>query len=151
MRLHWHGTRRSAATSVPVLLSIGWLTLLISLSIVGPCCRSDPNAQDLISMLALRASPLAGRGFLGRHLRRVLYGAQVSLTVGLGSVGIGLLVGAVSGWSLATIADGASRWSGFMNVLLAFPGLILAITIVANLGGSLLNVTLRSGPCSCLR
>ena len=136
---------RRRLLDVPVLLSIGWLTLLIGLSIVGPLLPiPDPNAQDLISMLALPGQAhWLGADSLGRDIfARVLYGAQVSLTVGLGSVGIGLLVGG----GLGMVAGYYRGWSeqmvmGFMNVLLAFPGLILAITIVANLGGSLLNVT----------
>ena len=140
---------RRRLLDVPVLLSIGWLTLLIGLSIVGPLLPiPDPNAQDLISMLALPGQAhWLGADSLGRDIfARVLYGAQVSLTVGLGSVGIGLLVGG----GLGMVAGYYRGWSeqmvmGFMNVLLAFPGLILAITIVANLGGSLLNVTLAIG------
>ena len=140
---------RRRSLDVPVLLSIGWLTLLIGLSIVGPLLPiPDPNAQDLISMLALPGQAhWLGADSLGRDIfARVLYGAQVSLTVGLGSVGIGLLVGG----GLGMVAGYYRGWSeqmvmGFMNVLLAFPGLILAITIVANLGGSLLNVTLAIG------
>jgi peptide/nickel transport system permease protein len=134
---------------VPVLLSIGWLTLLIGLSIVGPLLPiPDPNAQDLVSMLALPGKEhWLGADSIGRDIfARVLYGAQISLTVGLGSVTIGLLVGG----GLGMVAGYYRGWSeqiimGFMNVLLAFPALILAITIVANLGGSLLNVTLAIG------
>ncbi|HOA94786.1 MAG TPA: ABC transporter permease, partial [Quisquiliibacterium sp.] len=140
---------RRRALDVPVCLSIGWLALLVGLSIVGPLLPiPDPNAQDLVSMLAPPGEAhWLGADSLGRDVfARVLYGARISLTVGLGSVAIGLLVGG----GLGMVAGYYRGWSeqmvmGFMNVLLAFPALILAITIVANLGGSLLNVTLAIG------
>lgn len=140
---------RRRALDVPVCLSIGWLALLVGLSLVGPLLPiPDPNAQDLVSMLAPPGEAhWLGADSLGRDVfARVLYGARISLTVGLGSVAIGLLVGG----GLGMVAGYYRGWSeqmvmGFMNVLLAFPALILAITIVANLGGSLLNVTLAIG------
>jgi peptide/nickel transport system permease protein len=81
---------------------------------------------------------------LGRDiLSRVLMGARVSLLVGLVVVGVsstvGMAVGAVAGFYGGRIDQAISR---LMDVLLAFPGLLLAIALVAVLGPSLTNVVL---------
>lgn len=89
--------------------------------------------------------PSAERWFgtdeLGRDMfTRVWYGGRISLRVGLLAVGIavvlgtlmGLLAGYVGGWT-----DTLAVWA--IDILLAFPGILLAIAIVATLGPSLRN------------
>ncbi|MCY3576467.1 MAG: ABC transporter permease [bacterium] len=76
-------------------------------------------------------------------MNQAIQGARVSLIVGLGSVGIGLAVGAIVGL-VAGFFRGPTE--GVFNILtdsiLAFPALILLFTIVAIFGGSVLVVTL---------
>jgi peptide/nickel transport system permease protein len=81
---------------------------------------------------------------LGRDiLSRVLLGARVSLFVGFVVVGVsavvGTAMGSIAGYYGGRIDQVISR---FMDVLLAFPGLLLAIALVAVLGPSLGNVVL---------
>ena len=81
---------------------------------------------------------------LGRDiLARVLLGARVSLLVGVIVVGvsstIGMVVGGISGYYGGTIDQIIGR---VMDVLMAFPGMLLAIALVAVLGPSLVNVVL---------
>lgn len=81
---------------------------------------------------------------LGRDiLARVLLGARVSLLVGVVVVGVsaivGMAVGAVSGYYGGRIDQVIGR---IMDVLMAFPGMLLAIALVAVLGPSLTNVVL---------
>ena len=82
-----------------------------------------------------------GADELGRNLAvRVWHGGRISLSVGLRAVAIaatvgillGLLAGYVGGWT-----DTAVVW--LVDILLAFPGILLAIAIVATLGPSLTN------------
>ena len=105
----------------------------------------DPAAQQLPLRLE---GPTGGHWFgldeLGRDiLSRVLLGARVSLFVGLVVVGvsatIGMAMGAVAGYYGGRIDQIISR---VMDILLAFPGLLLAIALVAVLGPSLVNVVL---------
>jgi peptide/nickel transport system permease protein len=105
----------------------------------------DPAAQQLALRLA---SPTASHPFgldeLGRDiLARILAGARISFLVGLVvvgvSAGVGTAVGAVAGYFGGVVDDVISR---VIDTLLAFPGLLLAIAIVAVLGPSLLNVLL---------
>jgi peptide/nickel transport system permease protein len=88
-----------------------------------------------------------GTDQLGRDiLSRVLYGAQLSLRIGLISVGIASVCGIV----LGLLAGFHGNWvSGLilrlMDVLLAFPGILLALGIVAILGPSLTNLMIAVG------
>jgi peptide/nickel transport system permease protein len=113
-------------------------------AIVGPSLTPfDPAAQDLALRLA---GPSAAHWFgldeLGRDiLARVLAGARISFLVGLTvvsvSASVGTLLGAVAGYFGGVTDDVISR---IIDVLLAFPGLLLAIALVAVLGPSLGNV-----------
>jgi peptide/nickel transport system permease protein len=81
---------------------------------------------------------------LGRDiLARVLLGARVSLMVGVVVVGVssivGMAVGGVSGYYGGRVDQILGR---IMDVLMAFPGMLLAIALVAVLGPSLVNVVL---------
>ena len=81
---------------------------------------------------------------LGRDiLARVLLGARVSLLVGIVVVGVssvvGMAVGGVSGYYGGRIDQVIGR---VMDVLMAFPGMLLAIALVAVLGPSLVNVVI---------
>jgi peptide/nickel transport system permease protein len=114
------------------------------LAIVGPALAPfDPASQELPLRLAPpSASHPFGLDELGRDvLARVLAGARISFLVGLTVVTVssvvGTLVGAVAGYFGGTIDDVISRG---VDTLLAFPGLLLAIALVAVLGPSLGNV-----------
>lgn len=105
----------------------------------------DPAAQELARRLeGPTLVNLFGLDELGRDiLSRVLLGARVSLLVGITVVGIsasvGTLVGAIAGYAGGRIDMAISR---VMDVLMAFPGILLAIALVAVLGPSLTNVVL---------
>ena len=105
----------------------------------------DPYAQEL----ALRLSgPTSGHLFgldeLGRDiLSRLIVGARISLLVGLAVVSVssvvGIMMGSIAGYYGGRVDQLISR---VMDVLLAFPGILLAIALVAVLGPSLTNVIL---------
>src|SRR5262249_56316411 len=111
---------------------------------VGPWLSPfDPAAQTLSLRLAAPsfAHPL-GLDELGRDiLARVLVGARISLLVGLTVVTVSALVGtvlgALAGYYGRLVDDVISR---IIDTLLAFPGLLLAIAVVAVLGPSLAHV-----------
>lgn len=122
------------------------VTAVILTAIAAPWLLPwDPAAQDLPNRLQ---GPTWQHWFgldeLGRDiLARVLLGARVSLMVGLVVVGVssivGLIVGGVSGYYGGRIDQVIGRT---MDVLMAFPGMLLAIALVAVLGPSLVNVVL---------
>jgi peptide/nickel transport system permease protein len=77
---------------------------------------------------------------------RILYGSQLSLAVGFVSVFIGAFFGII----LGIVSGYYGRWIDtlimrFIDILLAFPGLLLALAVVSALGPSLLNVMIAVG------
>jgi peptide/nickel transport system permease protein len=130
------------------MTKVGAAIVFIALlaAIVGPFAAPyDPAAQDLPLRLAgPNGTHLFGLDELGRDiLARVLAGARISLLVGLVVVSVsatlGVLLGSVAGYFGGRVDEAISR---IMDILLAFPGLLLAIALVAVLGPSLANVIL---------
>jgi len=125
----------------------GFLVGLAILSaVVGPWIAPfDASAQELA--LRLEGPSMLhwfGLDELGRDIfTRVLAGARISLVVGLVVVSVsaamGTLIGSVAGYYGGGIDETISR---VVDILLAFPGLLLAIALVAVLGPSLVNVVL---------
>ena len=122
------------------------VVLGIVAALVGPFVAPfDPADQEL----ALRLEGPTGLHWfgldeLGRDIfARVLYGARISLLVGVVVVGVsaavGIVLGAIAGYFGGRIDEAISR---VVDILLAFPGLLLAIALVAVLGPSLTNVIL---------
>lgn len=128
------------------MLKVGTAIVLVMAlaAIVGPSLSSlDPTRQELPLRLA---GPSAGHPFgldeLGRDiLARVLAGARISFFVALVVVGVsslvGTLLGAIAGYFGGVADEVISRVT---DTLLAFPGILLAIALVAVLGPSLGNV-----------
>jgi peptide/nickel transport system permease protein len=123
------------------------LTLLLVLAALAAplLAPHDPNAQDTIRRLEppSKDHPL-GLDDLGRDvMSRIVFGARVSLRVGFSVVVlaslIGVTLGAIAGYFGGTIDLLVMR---LCDILLAFPGILLAIALVAVLGPSLNNVVL---------
>jgi peptide/nickel transport system permease protein len=123
--------------------------LIVLAALIGPLlAQYAPTQQDTTNLLKPPSAqhPL-GTDELGRDtLTRVLYGARVSLAVGVIAVGISLLVGCAFGL-VAGYLRGPTDASimRLMDGLLALPALVLALAITAMLGPSLNNVMLAIG------
>src|ERR1700689_3233955 len=125
--------------------AVGW-TIFILAAAASAGLLPLPSPTDM-DMLERRAAPSVlhwlGTDGLGRdELGRLVFGARVSLTVGLCGPVIGLTIGGALGM-LSGYFRGRfeSLVVGSMDVLLAFPPLILALAVTAYLGQSLLNLT----------
>jgi peptide/nickel transport system permease protein len=125
------------------------MSVYILMAIFAPLIAPyDPLQQDLIDKFAPPSREhLLGQDELGRDiLSRIIYGARISLTAGLASVAIatsvGTIIGVVSGY-FGRLPD--SVLMRLMDVLLAFPSILLAIVIVSVLGPSLPNAMLAIG------
>ena len=124
--------------------SVGWLTLVTLGAILSPLLPlPDPKAQLTGPPFA---SPslhhLFGTDIIGHDLfSQVVYGARISIVVGAASVAIGLLVGGSLGIAAGYArgaADATLMW--VTDVLITFPALILALTLVSFAGPSLGSV-----------
>lgn len=125
------------------------LSVLVLASLMAPVIAPhDPLEQSPLERLEPPSLkyPL-GVDPLGRDvLSRILHGGRVSLSVGLIAVGIGLTFGTLFGL-LSAFYGGLtdSVIMRCMDVLLAFPGILLALAIVAALGPGLINTMLAVG------
>ncbi len=126
-------------------VAIGWMILVFAVAIFADVLPL-PNPTDM-DMLERRAAfsweHWLGTDGLGRdELSRLIYGARISLIVGIFAPVIGLTIGGALGM-LAGYFRGRfeSLVVGSMDVLLAFPPLILALAVTAFLGQSIFNLT----------
>lgn len=118
--------------------------VVIALAIFGPALAPfDPTDQNILEKLRPpSAEHWLGTDSFGRDtLSRVLYGARISLVIGmvstLAAMLVGSAIGMVAGWHGGRI-DTVTMQA--MDVLLAFPSLILGLILVAMLGPSMLNI-----------
>jgi peptide/nickel transport system permease protein len=122
------------------------VALLLLVAVLGPLFAAyGPVTQDLERRLdGPSREHLFGLDELGRDiLSRLLWGARVSMLVGFAVVGsatlLGLLVGALAGTLGGRVDAVLMR---VLDVFLAFPGILLAIALVAVLGPALSHVIL---------
>ena len=125
------------------VIGLAVLLLFFLVATIGPAlCVYDPLKQDYKAISkGPSISHLCGTDYLGRDtLTRLVYGARISLTISLSGVlsgcFIGVILGVCAGYFGGTVDAVISR---FTDVMLAFPGLLLAIVIVAILGNGTQN------------
>ncbi|MCW3473567.1 ABC transporter permease subunit [Limobrevibacterium gyesilva] len=135
--------RRFRRKRIP-LVAGGAILLIILAAVFAPWIAPfDPAAPDYENVLAGPSLlHLAGTDVFGRDIfSRIIWGGRVSLSVGFVSVFLGgfagVALGLVSGFFGGWVDTAAMR---FCDVLLAFPGILLAIAVVAVLGPGISNV-----------
>lgn len=126
-----------------------WLAVILALAILAPLLPlQNPVDMDMLERrAALSGEHWLGTDGLGRdEFARLIFGARVSLTVGLIAPMIGLTLGGALGL-LAGYFRGRFETLvvGSMDVLLAFPPLIFALAVTAYLGQSIPNLTVILG------
>jgi ABC-type dipeptide/oligopeptide/nickel transport system permease subunit len=124
------------------------IVLAVSAALAPWVAPYDPTRQSLIEKRAKPGAkyPLGADEFGRDILSRVIYGSRVALLVGVLSMAIAL----VGGLLLGTAAGYAGGWLDAVlmraiEILLAFPYLLLALAIVAMLGPGVLNTTVAVG------
>ena len=141
--------RRVNGLLVAALVWIAVIALAAILADVLPIM--SPTDMD---MLGKREPPsaehLLGTDQLGRDmLSRLIYGARISLTVGLLAPVIGLVIGGALGMMAGYLGGRFEALTvGAVDVLLAFPPLVFALAVTAYLGQSVFNLTLVIGVLS---
>ncbi len=144
-RRGWMKLLRNRAAVFGGLLILAYLFTALTAPVLSP---GDPSAPNLMASLERPSwkHPL-GTDELGRSiLGRILYGSRVSLLIAIGVVAVGLLVGVplglVSGYYGGKIDFFIQR---ITDMLLAFPGFLLALALVAILGVGLKNTVISIG------
>ena len=148
LRLVVRSLGRDRAAILGVLLVLTWL----GVGLLGPAViPGDPNRQELADALrppawlegGVREQPL-GTDHLGRDiLVRIVYGARTSMLVGVTAVALAVVAGALAGLF-------AAEWGGAVDevlmrvadIQLSIPFILLAITVLALLGGSMRSMVL---------
>ena len=127
---------------VGVAVVAGLIFLAIFADLLAPY---DPLEQNIILKLKPPSTThWFGQDSLGRDiLSRMIYGSRVSLKVGIATVSIsltvGLIIGSISGYYGGLVDELFMR---IVDILMAFPGILLAIAMVAVLGPDLNHVIL---------
>ena len=137
--------RRIPLSLIVGALLVGVLVLIALVSLVWlPYPIEDTSGGRLEGF---SADHLLGTDRLGHDLAsRMMVGARIALIVGLGAVAVAALIGVSVGLAIAL----ARPWvddvaSALLDVLIAFPTLLLAMLIVAGFGASLATVTVAIG------
>jgi peptide/nickel transport system permease protein len=142
-------TRRQLRRNKVALLSLAFLVILTAAAMLAPALAPyDPLAVAVEEQLLPPSSAhWAGTDLFGRDIfSRILFGARVSLLVGV----VAVVIASVPGLILGLIAGYHGRWIDglimrVMDMMLAFPGILLALSIVALLGPCLPNAMIAVG------
>lgn len=148
LRQVWRHLRRNRLAMVGLAVLVLFLLCAIFAPFITPY---DPIKTDFGNALQNPSSEnLLGTDWLGRDsFSRILYGSRISLAIGLISVTIGMLIGvpigALSGYYGGRFDILIQR---VIDILIAFPGILLAIVVVAVLGVGVENVMIAVGIAS---
>lgn len=145
----WNTVFRRLLHNRGALIGLVLLALLAVMALTADILAPyEPNVMAPAATLRGPSSEhLFGTDQFGRDiLSRVMYGARLSFQVGTIAVTIALIGGVV----LGMVAGFYGRWvdaaiSMLIDIMLAFPGILLALAIVAVLGPSLLNLMVAVG------
>lgn len=137
-------TQNKAALAGAIIIGIYLLMMLVA-PLVAPYDPFEISLEDKLTPPSMEH--WMGTDDKGRDiLSRILYGSRLSIGVGFASV----LFGAFFGITLGLIAGYYGKWvdtviSRLLDVMLAFPGILLALAIISALGPGLINVTIAVG------
>jgi peptide/nickel transport system permease protein/dipeptide transport system permease protein len=142
----WLQFRQSRSAVLGLFIVVLFLLLALFAPMIAP---ADPIAQNLEAQLTrpLHGGYLFGADDLGRDiLSRILFGARISLLVGAISVSISLAIGGAVGLLSGYFGGLADLLvMRLIDIMLAFPSILLAIVICAAMGPSLQNAMIAIG------
>ena len=144
-RIVWRQLRRNRAAMVGAVLIACEILIALAAPWIAPYDPYDQNPRAALD--APSREHLFGTDDTGRDLlSRVIYGTRISLRVGLIAVGIGggigITLGILAGYRGGLIDNLIMRTT---DLLLAFPGILLALAVIAILGPGLSNVMIAVG------
>jgi peptide/nickel transport system permease protein len=131
------------------IIGISLIVILVITAILAPLIAThDPTATDIPNRYqAPSGEHFLGTDELGRDIfSRIVFGTRISIQIGLIAVGISMIVGVL----LGAVAGYFGRWVDqiimrIIDIMMAFPSILLAIALVAVLGPSLRNAMIAVG------
>jgi peptide/nickel transport system permease protein len=147
----WQQARRLIGNHLIGDIGLVVILALILVAILAPVLSPyDPTSQAAKRLLPPSAEHLLGTDHLGRDLlSRIIYGSRISLYVGLLATGLATLIGipfgVLAGYLGGTFDNIVMR---IVDILLAFPGLVLAIVLAGLLGPNITNAMIAIGVVS---
>ena len=135
---------RAAMAGLVVLVGVMLMAVLADVIAIEPITEFDIQAEGIPPF---SEGHLLGTDDIGRDVfSRIVRGSRISLRIGFSAVGIAMVFGTF----LGLVSGYFGRWpdmviSRLIDVMLAFPGLLLALTVVAALGPGLRNAMIALG------
>jgi len=146
LKEHWHELKRSKTAMAGLIIILLFVFVGIFAPLIAPM---DPVVQniDMRKTPPMTGGYILGSDDLGRDmLSRLIYGARISMIIGMIAVGIalffGIIIGMVSAYFGGIVDKIIMR---LIDIMLAFPYILLTIVIVAVLGPSLTNAMIAIG------
>lgn len=144
----WGRFKKNRLALFGMVLILLMILMVILSPLIAPYGFDEQNYYEIFASPSLQH--LCGTDNLGRDVfSRLLYGGRVSLTIGIISVGIGLLcgglMGALAGYYGSKLDNTLMR---IIDILMAIPSVILSISICAALGPGLVNTMIAVGVAS---
>ena len=136
--------KNRGATIAAIVLLLVFLALILA-PVIAPYSPIDPDTTNIAAHPSMQH--LLGTDAIGRDiLSRILYGGRLTVVIGVLAIliacGVGLPLGMVAGFYGGKVDRLISR---LMDIMLAFPGILLALAVVAVLGSSVVNATIAVG------
>ena len=149
----WHDAFQRLRHSPAAIVGVVMIAILVFLAIFAPLVAPYSPTEQNLDAIAAGCCPgpsrehLLGVDDLGRdELSRLIYGARYSLLIGVVAVTIGLSMGLLLGAVAGYFRRADSPIMRVMDIMLAIPGFLMAIGIVALFGqGGLLQVMIAIG------
>lgn len=149
----WHDAFQRLRRSPAAIVGVVMIAILVFLAIFAPFIAPYSPTEQNLDAIAAGCCPgpsrehLLGVDDLGRdELSRLIYGARYSLLIGVVAVTIGLSMGLLLGAAAGYFRRADNPIMRLMDIMLAIPGFLMAIGIVALFGqGGLLQVMIAIG------
>lgn len=149
------GAARRLRRSTPAMMALGFLVMIHVLAVAGPVLLPlDPFSTDPLGGLQGASSThVLGTDELGRDvLSRLIYGARVSLLVGLLSMAVAIVTGSIIGALAGYFGRAADAWlMRFTDAMMALPTFFLILAVLAVFGGGPVVVMLVIGLTSWMQ
>ncbi|WP_200773741.1 nickel transporter permease [Tepidimicrobium xylanilyticum] len=144
----WMRLKKNRLAIIGLVILVILILVAIFANIIAPYGYDEQDLQNTFQTPSLKH--LFGTDEFGRDIfSRIIYGSRISLQVGVIAVGIAVVVGgflgAVAGYFSGKVDNVIMR---IMDILLSIPQMLLAISIVAALGNSLINLMIAVGVSS---